>query len=178
MKASELYQGPTLTMEQILLSRSERTKQQRIFLAQGGMSLLSFTMNIPGNIKQFPAAKNAFEIGFKTLQERLPLGSILTRFQRHFLTGSEGLLLLSLPALEVKKLAVELEDFHPLGRLFDMDVLSQDGNAISRTELGIKPRTCLICNENAKICARSRAHSHEVLQQKIVQILEQTIENS
>ena len=60
-------------------------------------------------------------------------------------------------------LAVELEDIDPIGRLYDMDVLDTDGKKISREDMGLPRRKCLLCENDAAVCARSRAHSLEAL---------------
>ena len=60
---------------------------------------------------------------------------------------------------------------HPLGRLFDLDVLHTDGRSLSRREFDLPPRRCLICDDLAAVCGRSRRHSNEELQVRIRQIL-------
>jgi holo-ACP synthase/triphosphoribosyl-dephospho-CoA synthase len=71
-----------------------------------------------------------------------------------------------LPAQELKQLAMDLEDTDPIGRLFDMDVLDTDGKKLSREELGKARRKCLLCDRDAAICARSRAHGLDALQDR------------
>ena len=77
-------------------------------------------------------------------------------------------------ALDIKKAAVSVEEGSALGRLFDMDVLIPGENfphSISRSQLGAAPRRCLLCEEDAKACARSRAHTMDQLLEKINEIL-------
>ena len=114
---------------------------------------------------------------------------------RPLITGPEGYLVLGCTspeqtaeefAIQIKKTAVAAEEADALGRLFDMDVLVIDDAAkaddnghfsltdirsISRSQLGAEPRKCLLCGENAKACARSRAHSMDDLLHKINEIL-------
>lgn len=88
----------------------------------------------------------------------------------------------------IKKAAVSVEEGSDLGRLFDIDVLISGQNTepalydtpdslsdfpcgISRSQLGMKPRQCLLCGENAKACARSRAHTMDQLLAKVNEIL-------
>ncbi len=63
-----------------------------------------------------------------------------------------------------------------LGRLFDLDVIRPDGRQVSRTELGLPQRLCLICGNSAKDCARSRWHTVAELQEKTRSILQNTID--
>ena len=53
---------------------------------------------------------------------------------------------------------IELEDHHPLGRLWDLDVLAPEQGQLSRQDLGFPARQCLVCDEPAHACARSRRH--------------------
>ena len=64
---------------------------------------------------------------------------------------------------------VELEDNLEIGRLFDLDVLSPDGQKLTRPH----ERGCIICGAAGKACARSRAHSVEQLQERTADILKQ-----
>jgi holo-ACP synthase len=66
-------------------------------------------------------------------------------------------------AQTAKRMLVELEANHALGRFWDLDVIDSEGNLISRTELGYESRKCFICDGEAKACARSRKHSYEEL---------------
>jgi len=172
LKLDDIFSGPRVTMEEVLQCRTARDKRQKELLTRGGQCLVSFSMNIPGDMKQFPLAKSAFEVGMEELQNMLPPGCILDSFLSHACTGSEGMLLLNCPSEKVKHTAIELEEYHPLGRLFDIDVLSPDGLPLSRTSFGFPSRSCLICGQDAKICARSQAHSLEAVRQKVAQILE------
>ena len=65
-------------------------------------------------------------------------------------------------AVDLKAALVALEDSHPLGRLWDLDVASRQGS-LSRRDLGHPARRCLVCDEPAHACARSQAHSRETL---------------
>lgn len=85
--------------------------------------------------------------------------------------GCEAFFLLDAPAREVKRCCVALERSHPLGRLWDIDVLRPDGTAVSRRELGLDARRCLLCGREAKLCARSRAHGLEEIRVRVLSIL-------
>ena len=73
----------------------------------------------------------------------------------------------------VKLITAETEELHPLGRIFDIDVIKPDGTKVSRTDLGASGRACILCGKPAFICGRSRAHStEEVLEKQIEWALE------
>jgi holo-ACP synthase len=74
----------------------------------------------------------------------------------------EGLIFLILSPFnptELKKIAINIEDYHPLGRLVDIDVLDISNEPISRTTLGFPKRKCYLCLNEAHICVRTQAHS-------------------
>jgi holo-ACP synthase/triphosphoribosyl-dephospho-CoA synthase len=50
-----------------------------------------------------------------------------------------------------------VEECHPLGRLFDLDVILPDGKKMERRT----PRSCLVCGREGFFCASSRAHPIE-----------------
>ena len=167
MIAPRLLEGPMASLDEILLHRERRWQEQQDLLSRG-QCLVSFTMNIPGAKKQFPLELAGFETGLRELRTVLPV-----REERlyHAVTGDEALLLLDLPPWEAKKKTVRLEQTHPLGRLWDMDVLNHEGCSLSRTALGLPQRRCLVCGEAAKVCGRSRRHSPEQLFQCAAQRL-------
>lgn len=176
MDADAIFSGPAVTLEQVLDSRSHRVERQRAALADGAVCLVSFTLNIPGNIKQFPLARAAFSEGLGLLRNAFST-AILKEETVDEPTGSEALMVLDADPAEIKRKTVAMEKVHPLGRLFDMDVLDADGLSLSRTSLGAAQRTCLICGNSAKVCGRSRAHSLDQLRAYIGRLLEDYFKN-
>lgn len=83
----------------------------------------------------------------------------------HSYTDEEGLiffLIVDAPPLEVKALSIKIEDDESLGRLADIDVLTAE-KLFSRNDFSQKNkrRKCFLCEKDAVICARSRAHSQK-----------------
>ena len=125
MKRTDVFSGPAVSMQQILLRREQRVLEQRAMLEEAGCSsLVSFTLNIPGPVKQSPALQMVFDAGKKQLSLLLA-GHILKKRVTCADTGSELLLALDLAPETVKSRLVQLENSHPIGRLFDMDVLNR-----------------------------------------------------
>ena len=63
------------------------------------------------------------------------------------------------PAQTVKRAAIALEQTHLLGRLWDIDVLTPQGEILSRQQFSLPPRACLICSRAAVLCAREQSHT-------------------
>lgn len=171
MNIDRVFTGPRVTLEEVLKNRNARAERQRGMLASGCVSLVSISMNIPGDIKQFPLAHDAFCEVLAVLRSAFA-GHILREETVSLSTGDEALLALDLAGDQIKRQTVSLEETHPLGRLFDLDVLDGNGTALSRSRFSLPPRRCLLCGENAKICGRSRAHTVTELRSKIVSILD------
>lgn len=176
MELKKVFDGPAITAEEILQARNARAQRQQELLCQGYPCLVSFTLNIPGAVKQFSLAKRAFREGVYALKQELSAHIIYSNMIEEY-TGNEALLCVDLPARQVKQLTVKLEECHPLGRLFDLDVFGENGIPLSRSILGLSVRKCLLCHREAKICSRGRAHKLETLQLHISQMLNSYFRN-
>lgn len=163
-----------LTLMDLLDSRENRVKHQQELLGRYGKTLVSMTLNIPGPVKDKPEYRAALKIGCKRLAEKLGEDLIFYQEIRELPTGPEGYLIVNAEGFDVKKKAVAVEEADALGRLFDIDVLTA-GGGISRRDLGAKPRRCLLCGEDAKVCARGRVHDMDLLLLKIDEILESSL---
>jgi len=95
------------------------------------------------------------QAGLASLRAVLPVTEI---WATHPPTGSEAIISSPWGARRIKSITVALEQNHPLGRIFDLDVLGSDELTVSRVELGFPPRVCLLCDDEAVACARSRRH--------------------
>ena len=160
-----------ITLEQLLQSRDARAARQAALLKEFPLrTLLCLTVIMPGPEKRSPrslciaqAAVSAVRDAFSPEYEEL----------RDLETGYEGFFVISCapglqgaageaPFLAVKRVAAALEDTHPLGRLFDLDVITPDG-PVSRSAIGAPERRCLICDRAARLCMREHRHSYQEL---------------
>lgn len=147
-----------VTLQEVLDNREARAAEQMELLRRYRMPLLCVTMNIAGPVKQSGLIRFAFQEAVQPLRERLSIVHEVLWDRR---TGPEAFLVCGLTAAELKKIALDLENARPVGRLYDLDVLDTGGNKLSRPE----PRTCLVCGGLAGPCARSRAHGLEIVRQ-------------
>ena len=165
-----------VTLMEMLQARETRALRQKWLLEQHQKPLISFSMNIAGPVKDSPSIRRGFDMGLRELERVLAAEQIpcLSREVFRERTGCEALLVLDAPAEALKTLTTQIEEANPLGRLFDMDVLDTAGQKLGRSA----PRRCLICGEIAQVCARSRAHSVEQLQEKTGALLAQAIDTA
>ena len=132
-----------ITLETLLRSRDRRAgHQQKLLQAYPGLTLLCVTVVMPGPVKR---TEGTLVIGRAAMA--------------------------ALPSVEAKRLAVCLEETHPLGRLFDIDVIRPDGEPMPREAVGSGPRKCLLCDRDARFCMRNHTHSYQELLSKIDELL-------
>ncbi|MBQ9301101.1 MAG: triphosphoribosyl-dephospho-CoA synthase CitG [Clostridia bacterium] len=150
-----------VTVLDMMEAREKRAARQRALLAEYGRTLLCFTMNIPGPEKLDPLIAQGAAVGRRKLKQGFLRMGIKPLYQEHLSekTGCESFYVLPAEPLAVKRMAADIEEAAPLGRLFDLDVLRSDGGKVERGEVGLPVRRCLICGGEAMACARSRTHT-------------------
>ena len=162
-------QGIEVGIDEILLSREKRVAIQNEIIKKYNKPVISFTMNIPGPIKINNKIKKAFDIGKNLILENLKENNIkvLEIQELNENTGNELFISVNSLAEKIKNMTVAIEESCELGRLFDIDVIDINFEKLSRKSF----RKCLICEEQAQECGRSRKHSVKELQDKIEEIL-------
>lgn len=154
------------TLLEILDARERRVQHQKALLAKYQKPLLCFTMNIPGPVKLDRDVSIGFYVGCRMLRDALQGCKLLHREENRAVTGCEAYYVVDLPATELKQLAMDIEDTDMIGRLFDMDVLDVSGEKLSRERLGGSRRKCLLCDNDAVVCAGRRTHPLEDLRDR------------
>lgn len=190
-----------ITLNELLASRDARhATQQKLLAEHSGKTLVCLTVVMPGSVKRnqqsltaahaaVEAMRKAFAVKenkglsplapLETLEPLEPLENPVplenpasTLIELDLETGYEAYLITPLPLLEAKRIAVTIEDTHPLGRLFDIDVINTDGIPVARNDIGEKPRRCLVCEHEARYCMRMRWHTQEEIWAKINEMVD------
>lgn len=158
-----------VTLQEVLDARDRRAEAQRQLLALHRLPVLSFTMNIPGPVKDSPLIRRGFDEGLRRLDAALEAAGIacFSRSVTRSVTGCELLCAADAPGETVKELCTRIEDESPMGRLFDMDVIGPDGRKLARAE----ERRCLVCGAAGRGCASRRAHSLAELDAAVTKLL-------
>lgn len=151
----------------ILQAREQRVLLQQKLLQKYRYPLICFTMNIAGPIKNTPLIQRGFRAGIDALQERLTKEALVHHSFDSDKTGNTAMLVVKADAADLKQLCVQIEETHPLGRLFDMDVMDITGKKLERST----QRSCLVCGAPGRTCAAGRVHSVELLQNVTNQML-------
>lgn len=152
---------------EMLDCRERRSQIQNTLLNTYHCPVISFSMNIPGPIKTNQEIQAAFLCGKEALLKEIREFLADEPVEFHEKTGDELLAAVRLPGEQLKKITTSIEDTHPFGRLFDMDVIDTDGQKLSRSTF----RKCMICGCQAQECARMRRHSVKEMQAKTEEIL-------
>ncbi|GKT33827.1 Apo-citrate lyase phosphoribosyl-dephospho-CoA transferase like protein, partial [Aduncisulcus paluster] len=92
--------------------------------------------------------------------------------------GPQACWIIDTPPLKLKEWMMEIEQGHKLGRLFDLDVQDAEGKTLHREHLGYELRKCLLCDNPAHACGRSRAHSLCELQEAIQEMVCEYVEGN
>lgn len=145
----------------VLHARDARAARQQALLKRHCTPLISFTMNIAGEIKRDPWIERAFRVGAERIEKQLSWHEVpvLESICTIEFTGCEQLWAVQAETAQLKAWMQAVEEADELGRLFDIDVIDING---SRLERAI-PRRCLICDGPAKACGRSRSHPAQEL---------------
>ena len=113
-----------ITLDALLQSRDNRQQlQQQLLQQHPDGTLVCLTVVMPGSVKRNLYSVVTAQAALTALLDRLGEHVQATR-ARDLVTGYEAYLITDLPALEAKRVTCDIEDSHPLGRLFDIDVMS------------------------------------------------------
>ncbi|WP_319204923.1 citrate lyase holo-[acyl-carrier protein] synthase [uncultured Ilyobacter sp.] len=146
----------------ILNSREERVRVQEALAKKYKLPFIALRTNYPGLYKNNPIANDIAFIMNRECQ-RIFGDRIKHSETIHSFEGVVYLAFIEEDPINIKKSVVKLEKSHPLGRLVDIDVYKDDSQGISRSHLNLPKRKCFICENDAHVCVRSRAHSLDEL---------------
>ncbi|MDD3369991.1 MAG: citrate lyase holo-[acyl-carrier protein] synthase [Lachnospiraceae bacterium] len=169
-------QRAEVTLDEVMGFREIKAIEQRKMLEYKTDGIVvALGMNIPGPVKSGPSIKEAFQQGKDKLDKIIlqQKGTVLQKSEFERKAGYAVIyLVFGIDKWVLKKETVYLEESHPLGRIFDIDVIGEDAVAITREMVYAKRRSCLLCEQDAKVCGRSRNHSVKELQDKVLEIIE------
>ena len=146
--------------EEILTARERRIDIYNIVTQKYAMPFLVIRVNYPGREKNNELCDNIIQAIDKVL-----IYTFSDKVHCKGVTyGAEGVILymaINEDAYALKRAAIDIENNHLLGRCVDIDVYNAQGDSIGRSDLGIEPRKCYLCDNSAHICVRSMRHSEE-----------------
>src|SRR6056297_608283 len=150
----------------ILKAREERGLEIEKLEKTYSRSVISVTVNIPGGKKADDDYSWIGLLAFNEISRRLSQGAIIHESFRESADGPEGFIVAKGKPEELKRFAMDIEESHPLGRLFDIDI-----SGLNRNTNGGK-RVCLLCGEAANMCRITGKHIMEELIKRIDKSIE------
>lgn len=174
--------GRAIPLEELLEAREQRVVLQQKFAKTHQQTVLSVTQLAVGSVKKNALLDTVFQrcldFLYRYFNEHhiVPTETVIRPLE----TGNEAIFALPVDATAFKQAMIALEEQYPIARLWDLDVISPEGKLLSRSDFGFPPRLCLLCQENAKICARNRTHSaddiiNEIQQRAIAEQIAQDV---
>ena len=143
-----------ITLEQLLKSRDQRWDRERRLLQEfPGQTLVVLTVVMPGRVKRNAHTRIIARAAEAAVQAFLG-PKVVLRYTNDAPTGYEAYWIVRAEARSVKRQMCGIEDFHPLGRLFDLDVIQSDATP-SRAPMSASRRAaaCSAIRRPAGACA-------------------------
>ncbi len=162
--------GQPVDLLEVLDNKENRAFNQIKWSKKYKLPLVSFTINMPGPVKLNKMSCDIFSAGLDALSQLCQQNNwrIIARKIQHKRTGPEGIFTIDGPSPTVlKKGVINIETTHPLGRLMDLDIIDLEGKIISRKAHNLPPRKCILCDDIASCCVRSRRHDLEKILSKM-----------
>lgn len=157
-------------IDKVLIDREKRYYRILELIDKFDLPVLCGKINYPGKDKRTMEAIKAFTILEESLGLRFSEKSVFCEKLDGY-DGNSALMVLKEDPLKAKNIAVFIEENHPLGRIFDIDVYVRDGSSIGRESMGKDPRRCIICNGDARICMKRKAHNLKDILEKVNRLI-------
>ena len=162
-----------VTVPEMMEARDHRVEMQRSIIGNTGHPVICFMLNVPGPHKVSEDFSWAFHEGVSRIKHKLEANDFRIVYEEteEHVTGYLFYASVDSDPVSIKKAMCEIEEADRLGRIFDIDVIKTDGTKVSREEFGMSPRRCLMCGEEAHICARNRTHKVSEMVEEIKMII-------
>lgn len=163
-----------VSMEALLAAKEQRAARQADWLAHYQRPVISLTLVTPGAVKDSIRYRNMMGVALQACDQMLwkRRWQTLDRQVLWLPTGPEALWCVDHAASEIKAFCTDLEHTHPLGRLWDIDVICPQNGQVGRQSMGENQRRCLLCDEPAHACARSRRHDTGQVVARVEQMID------
>jgi holo-ACP synthase len=151
-------------LSKVLEAREERVKERNLLIEKYTLPVITISLNIPGPEKGNEIFAPLFQIAWEEIKKKLTEQKLEIKYIRRRKTalGYEGFIVSEGDIRLLKTIAVNIEDNHLMGRLFDIDITDINGEPLSREELNYPQRTCIVCNKKPAFeCITGKSHSLE-----------------
>ncbi|MES9944534.1 MAG: citrate lyase holo-[acyl-carrier protein] synthase [Candidatus Thiodiazotropha sp.] len=147
---------------EILLARDIREQVLSAYLKTIGNTLVFISTAVPGRDKAPIGISSLFHWTLSEVEKRF--SSVVWQTDlAHDVLGPYILFSTQHDPDETKRFCIEIEETHPAARLMDLDVYSGPTQRLGRENISFPPRRCLLCDDVATHCIRTRRHDSEKL---------------
>ncbi|MDH2914234.1 citrate lyase holo-[acyl-carrier protein] synthase [Kosakonia sp. HypNH10] len=162
-----------VSLEALLAAKENRAARQAEWLRHYQQPIISLTLVTPGTVKDTMRYRNTMGVALQACDQMLWQRGwqMLDRQVLWLPTGAEAMWCVAHPAAELKAQCIELEQTHPLGRLWDFDIFCPQNGQVGRHSLDRSTRRCLVCDEPAHSCARSRRHPLDEVVSRVEELI-------
>ncbi|HHG8771181.1 TPA: citrate lyase holo-[acyl-carrier protein] synthase [Raoultella planticola] len=157
--------------EALLAAKEQRAARQADWLSHYQQPVISLTLVTPGAEKDSIRYRNMMGVALQACDQLLWKHRWKMR-DRQVLwlpTGPEALWCVEHSASEIKALCTELEQTHPLGRLWRIEVICPQQGLQTQGE---NARRCLLCDEPAQACESQHRHDAEQAVARVEQMID------
>lgn len=166
-------------LKEVLDAREARWNRRLDLVGKYRLPVLTFTLNIPGpdktrDIFTETHKKILDEITSSLEKKGVPVVYVDERVSP---AGPEAFIVLEGDASQIKRLAVSLEENHPIGRILDLDVMDTDGVCLSRDDMGIPQRACIMCGAPARECIVMKRHDGSEILARVTGMVDGYLKN-
>ena len=164
-------------LSNVLAAREQRWETRLSIVRTSKKSLITITLCLPVAFRTQEQYEPLFEQLCNQFRTWLSEEGIQTEFEG-MLRGDDGpafLLTTETEAGELKKHCVMAEEQISGGRMLDIDVMDAQGNPIGRSDIGLPPRLCFLCDNPAAICVAGKRHSKDEIADFAMLLIDQAI---
>jgi len=133
--------------------------------------VLTAKINYPGDNKNSNRIEKIFEFLKKLIKEEFET-EIIEIIELKGYDGPSILCSLEGKAENLKKKAVKIEKNEEVGRIFDVDIY-KEGVPVSRRDIKLNPRRCIICGGDTYNCRINNLHSKEKVKEEIDRLIDE-----
>ncbi|MDP4143671.1 MAG: citrate lyase holo-[acyl-carrier protein] synthase [Bacillota bacterium] len=146
------------TIEDVQNDKERRKRFQKYLIDKYNMTLLVMTPNYPGIYKTNYLTEAIIEAMDHALID-IFADEVQLKIYRITLEGPTSIMLIDKDAQMIKRITIDIERKHILGKCVNIAVYDNWGDRVNRTDLGYNSRECSICGGNFDECNASKRHS-------------------
>lgn len=159
MTKEPFKEAMNFNMQDYLQVKERHHHAKQALFSQYQLPVISIVANAIGEDKLNPFS--AYVVSVIHEQVEAACESVICHHEINAL-GYTILLVVKDNAIVCKEKLIAIETHHPCGRLVDCDVFF-NGKNITRNDMHIEPRQCLVCSDVAKVCMRHQRHTPATL---------------